>query len=365
MDIETFAQQLRIERLRRGWTLKQVSDLTRINVTILKLLEEKSFKKIGDDRTIETLLRTYSKVLGDVGPSPGSFSSAPPKSSGRKRYLLRYGSYLPPILAAGLIIAVIAGLGLLYNEFGNRSIASNIQIPEVRLEYRSDQSKTEESNVAPGDRKKNAASQDGEILFAGPAGIENHEDETKVNRDNIELSGEKEGNTSLPVKESLASNLAQKEVQEAPAKEDTLHDGKPSSASTSDDKVFAPADRSGSEDALSSATANTRSIGVPHQLELRAAEKAWIQVTIDGTRPESELLQPGERKKWKAFKRADLVIGNRGGVQIIWDGRLVGLDSKKSRVIRLSLSDSGAYSSDVEKKKDGLKTTSHGNVILH
>lgn len=336
MDIDIFARQLRMERLQRGWTLKQVSDLTRISITVIKLLEEGSFEKIGGEHTVEMLLRNYSKALGDEGPSLGSIPAAQSGSGGLSGLS---GSYLFTFLAAGLIVAVvIAALGLVYHKFGTGAVSSNAPIPDARIEVPADRSRIDQSNLALEDAKKKELSKGEEPMAVSPAGTEKHADELGVN--NLAPGGE-QGNTAVPGGKSAAAGPAREEQQESSAKEDAVLDGKPGSASTSENEAFVPEEKSGSGVAQSLAASKTRSIDVSHLLEMNAAQKTWIQVTVDGIKPESELLQPGDRRKWKASKKVDLVIGNRGGVQLRWDGQPVELGGKTARVIRLSLSDSG------------------------
>ena len=102
MDAEVLAEQVKMERLRRGWTLEQISDLTRISITVLRLIEEKRFEKIGGKRTVEMLLRAYSNALGDKEPAFESFSAngASIEGGGRRsgRRKLRSGFPLPAFL---------------------------------------------------------------------------------------------------------------------------------------------------------------------------------------------------------------------------------------------------------------------------
>ncbi len=350
MDIHISARQLRIERLRRGWTLKQVSDLTRISITVLKLLEEGSFGRIGEEPMIEMLLRTYSKALGDMEASPGSSSTMLSESGGRQAgsRKFRAGSYLLPVLASSLIIVVVAGLGLLYRDYrdlrlgrNDRSapLSSNILIPEVRIDNRTDRSRIEKSDGAPGDKKKNEATQSGEPTVVSSAGTENQADKPSVVKNDTQLN--REEGKELPGGEGANVATARTEQQEASSEAETVHNGQSGSQPTPGGQASAPEEKSGPEDALKLAAADTRPIDVSHLLEMNAGQKTWIQVTIDGIKPESELLQPGERRKWKALERVDLVIGNRGGVQLKWDGRPVDLSNKTARVIRISLSGSG------------------------
>lgn len=290
-----------MERLRRGWTLQQVSDLTRISITVLKLLEEKNFEKIGRERSVEMLLRTYSNALEEEGPFKPFSESGDRKMDRRKP---RSGTYLPFILATGLLIVIIAGVGLLYHE--TRIMSFYKPAPETRTENRLEQPKIEQSKVAPGAAEKTGASPGAERPIAGAAQKE------------------------LPA-ESVKNEPVQNEVLPAPA-------AAPAPAQEASEPRTSPPGR---EAARSPATAGTQPTEAFHLMEIQATQKAWVQVSIDGKKPESELLDPGATRKWKALKRIEMVIGNRGGVQLEWDGKPVALGSGKNRVVTVSLSDSG------------------------
>ncbi|HYA40924.1 MAG TPA: RodZ domain-containing protein [Syntrophobacteraceae bacterium] len=341
MDIDILARQLKMERLRRGWTLQQASDLTRISITMLKMLEQKNFKRIGGQHTVEMLLRSYSNAFGQEGPCPGSAPADRLQTDGRgpDGRKPQSGPYLRPLLAAGLIIAVIAGLGLVYYEYGTRLISFGKPTPEARIENRTGEPKIEQNAVVPGNTEKNTASPGEQPLAVGPTGPDNRPDQPKTEENPLGVSIE-EGHASTPGEQSRAAG-AVREQMEPSGKENTGRDEQPGLPSASEDAVNKPQEQSGTEVAPGSAPACAPSIGAAHQLEMEAAQKTWIQVTIDGIKPQSELLQPGERRKWKVLKKADLVIGNRGGVELKWDGRPVDLGGSTARVIRLSLTDSG------------------------
>ena len=328
-----------MERLRRGWTLKQVSDLTRISITVLRLLEEKNFGKIGERHTVEMLLRTYSNGFEAQAPSPDPSMEGLRKDEAKRSWSrkLLSSSYFPPVLTVGLIVAIIAVLGLLHEKYGTWFASSDKPAVESRIENSAEGPKTVENSVAPVDTEKNSSRREQQVSTA--AGIENRTDEHKAVKDNIEIRGEEE-KTASPVEESQSVSQAQENRQEAFAREDEARDLNPGINSTSDGIAISPGGRSGSDSVPDSAEKNV-TVGAPHRLEMETAQKTWIQVTIDGIRPQSELLQPGERRKWKALNKADLVIGNRGGVQLRWDGKPIELGNGKGRVIRLSLTDSG------------------------
>lgn len=69
--MQDFAELLRTERLRRGWTLHDVSIRTHLSITVLKALEEGRSERIGAPDIVKRLLRNYSTVLEIDAKSPG------------------------------------------------------------------------------------------------------------------------------------------------------------------------------------------------------------------------------------------------------------------------------------------------------
>ena len=74
-----------------------------------------------------------------------------------------------------------------------------------------------------------------------------------------------------------------------------------------------------------------------HRLEVQADEKTWIQVVLDGRDTESDLLQPGENREWKARESMRVVVGNGGGVRVKWNGKSIDLPNRRNRVVRFTL----------------------------
>jgi len=91
--MQDLAELLRTERLRRGWTLHDVSIRTHLSITVLKTLEEGRFESIGAPVIVEKLLRNYSTVLeidakspgqGGANDVPGTETGREPAPSGEK-----------------------------------------------------------------------------------------------------------------------------------------------------------------------------------------------------------------------------------------------------------------------------------------
>jgi cytoskeleton protein RodZ len=60
-----------------------------------------------------------------------------------------------------------------------------------------------------------------------------------------------------------------------------------------------------------------------HSLTMRADDTVWVQVAIDTGEPFDVMLRRGESLTWTAINEFALVIGNAGGVAVIFDGELI------------------------------------------
>ncbi len=71
-----------------------------------------------------------------------------------------------------------------------------------------------------------------------------------------------------------------------------------------------------------------------HTLEIEATQLTWVVVQSDKQAPNEALLQPGQRKTWKANKQFLLTLGNAAGVVIRLNGESQGPFGKPGQVVR-------------------------------
>lgn len=57
-----------------------------------------------------------------------------------------------------------------------------------------------------------------------------------------------------------------------------------------------------------------------HTLSVTAREVAWIKVRIDGKEPLEVILKAGESVSWDAAETFSLLVGNAGGIDMVYDG---------------------------------------------
>jgi transcriptional regulator with XRE-family HTH domain len=93
-----------------------------------------------------------------------------------------------------------------------------------------------------------------------------------------------------------------------------------------------------------------------HVLEINTIEETWIYLKIDNDLSYSMLLKPGETKRWTAKEGFFLKIGNAGGINIAFDGQMLGAPGKRGHVVRLRLpEDLKKLQTQPEQKIEGLE----------
>lgn len=77
--------------------------------------------------------------------------------------------------------------------------------------------------------------------------------------------------------------------------------------------------------------------GKAHTLTVRASERTWIRVRIDNDEPFDVMLQKGESIVWKAGRNISVLVGNAGGVYMVFDGKKLQSLGKSGAVVSLVL----------------------------
>lgn len=74
-----------------------------------------------------------------------------------------------------------------------------------------------------------------------------------------------------------------------------------------------------------------------HTLSIDAVDEVWVEVTIDDGTPFDVTLQKGERIVWKAAEKFTLLIGNAGGVELTYDGKVLSRPGEHGQVKKVTL----------------------------
>lgn len=103
---------------------------------------------------------------------------------------------------------------------------------------------------------------------------------------------------------------------------------------------------------------NTQTSGVssvteerPFSLELKAVEETWVRIQVNGQPRKEALFKPGEGSSYQAVNRIELMIGNAGGLDMIFSGRKVEKFGKSGEVVTLIFSHQGVERKSPEAPK--------------
>ncbi|MEJ2690387.1 MAG: DUF4115 domain-containing protein [Deltaproteobacteria bacterium] len=73
-----------------------------------------------------------------------------------------------------------------------------------------------------------------------------------------------------------------------------------------------------------------------HTLTASFSQVTWVRTEIDHKEVKEAIFKPGTSTTWQAEENIKLVLGNSGGVSLVFDGTPVELHGKGGKVLRLS-----------------------------
>jgi cytoskeleton protein RodZ len=89
----------------------------------------------------------------------------------------------------------------------------------------------------------------------------------------------------------------------------------------------------------------------PFSLQLKAVEQTWVRIQINGQPEHEMILKPGEATSHQALKRIHLIVGNAGGLDIIFKGKPLERFGKSGEVVNLIFTPQGVEAKRIEKPK--------------
>lgn len=84
----------------------------------------------------------------------------------------------------------------------------------------------------------------------------------------------------------------------------------------------------------------------PFSLTLKAIEETWIRIQVNGQPPTEILFKPGEEVSYQRANRIELLIGNAGGLSLVFNGKALEKSGRSGEVVALVFTPRGA-----EKKR--------------
>ena len=303
--VENFGSYLKHERELRGVPLEEISGATKIHIRFLKALEENSFDELPGEVFIKGYIRSYANIIGSdveemlniykesVELKRNEASVSPPTSS--------FGVQPKTFLTFGLLILVAAviffGVGFLKKD-GRES----------------------EENKAP------LVQEQAETILSNPS-ISSDDSENLIME---EIAEKTENNKAVPQLDSVES--------ETPQLSDSLSDQIVENLDKK--KVFSPQEPTVLNVQAPSASLtdldpqNPEDMEKPLRLTIRAKENSWFNMTIDDFREEDFILPTGTAKTFGANDAFRLTIGNKTGVELSLNGKLLTLPESEDRVIK-------------------------------
>jgi cytoskeleton protein RodZ len=300
--VENFGSYLKHERELRGVPLEEISGATKIHIRFLKALEENSFDELPGEVFITGYIRSYANIIGsDVEEMINIYkeSAQLKKNEGSvSPPTFSFGAQPKTLLTFGLLILVAAvlffGVGFLIKKGGDPE--------EKKVPLIQEQAETILSNPSIGsDVSENLIVEEVTEKNEAAPQLGSVESETS------QLSG------SLPGQ--IVEDLEKKKVF-FPQEPTELNVQAPS-ASMAD---LGPQSLEGMEK--------------PLRLTIRAKENSWFKMTIDDFREEDFILPVGTEKTFGANEAFRLTIGNKTGLELSLNGKLLTLPESKDRVIK-------------------------------
>jgi cytoskeleton protein RodZ len=300
--VENFGSYLKHERELRGVPLEEISGATKIHIRFLKALEENSFDELPGEVFIKGYIRSYANIIGsDVEELLNIYKESVElkRNEGSISYPTSFFGVQPKtFLMFGLLILVVAviffGVKLLIKKGGNpeeNKVPIIQEQAEAIVSNPSKSSDVAEKQIVEEITKKKAT--DPQLGYL--------ESET------LELSGN--------LSDQIVEGLGKKKVL-SPQEPTEMIEQAPSDSIT-DLGPQKPGD-----------------MEKPLRLTIRAKEHSWFNMTIDNFREEDFILPTGTAKTFGANKVFRLTIGNKSGVELSLNGKLVTLPESENRVIK-------------------------------
>jgi cytoskeletal protein RodZ len=92
--------------------------------------------------------------------------------------------------------------------------------------------------------------------------------------------------------------------------------------------------------------------GKPFLLGIKAIEETWMQIQIDDKPKAEAFFKPGEGNSYQATTRIELLIGNAGGVDLVFNGKKVEKFGGSGEVVMLVFTHQGAERKKPEERKN-------------
>lgn len=311
-SMDELSEILKSERLNQGLSLKAVSDRIGISMSMLELLEEGEYARIGTSLLIRNFVRAYCSVLG-IDPEPllekhgAKIHASDVQDQGIQKYrtvvkALRKRRRIGLLPVLFLLIATAVGTygaTWLWKRYERQLLQQNMNTGGyVQQELPSDLPE-----------KKGRAAERVSVGPGEPVPVPS----TEVQRAATPTPSMERTNENLPEQRRTEESPGSKAVNVGSSPSEILPEEGPGETK---------------EEAIQK-----------QRFFVEADQKTWVQVKIDGKHTEEALLQPGDSREWEADESMQVVVGNAGGVRMMWNGESFGIPARPGSVLRFKLPD--------------------------
>jgi len=299
---------LRATREARGLTLKEISSSTRINVSNLKAIEDQRFELLPEPIYARAFIDMYAKTLAIDG----------------KKILSLYDTYLDSLepdqdryevlktlaeekrhLEVWIWVIIALGLITLIGSYSLYQWRTRVLQGAEGLSPARTTEVTGELQSVPEDI---SLPERGDVPTTGE---DMSQDRDRAPSTDLSVADE--------IQDQTITDTPVAEVEQPAAGEDQP-----------DTQIEEPVETLGPDKVLTNQEK-------PYILVVEASERTWIEIGRDGEPPFEVMLRPGERFTESAMGGFNLIIGNAGGVDIRFQGKLLGPMGEHGEVIHLTL----------------------------
>lgn len=283
-------EAIRAIRERYGYSLDSLSAETKISTDVLRALEEGRWEYLGSKFLVKNFIKTYCSVFGETAENFITAVEELDESYRRDHQFAQlFYQKQPRIRNKGRLLFYVSVIFI-----SSLMVTGGVYVFRI-------------SNHIPEPRPGTINTTEPE---PGPSNIESEA-----------LTQQSEISSSLaPLKQDSASETDPLDIpqQNEKAEEKTA-------------EVPVSNDDEGLESSLEK--------GDDTSFRVQALEEAWVRVWVDGQKPVSKLLEPGEELHFPSVEKVKLILGNAGGTKLIWHGKELPPPGRRGQVVRLSFPD--------------------------
>jgi len=290
---------LKAEREKRGLSLDQVVETTRLRHHFIEALENEDWDKLPSSVFVRGFIRSYARTLNldeekvfDLYESIAIVEIIPPKPLVEPSITKR-GRLVLLILIVGVMAAIIY-------------LWRGYLLPEQAFRLLNKESPSESQEKSPAVKSEDA--------------------EPAVEQDAVSIDPELNAlleEIYRPVDPMIGEKLAEYLTDE------TSYTG----------PTDEPADTSESTGSVGSAATTTDPDDTADWLILKGTVtgKTWVKIYIDDQEPKEYIFHPGSMPQWKAREGFNILIGNAAGIEFDFNGKRIENLGNTGQVIKLSL----------------------------